>query len=146
MKIAKYNNELIDITKASREQILELKQVSNYSCPYCEEPVILKRGPKRTAHFSHLTCCTYEGHETESIEHQQAKTILSGWLLTQGATNIQLEFRIPQINRIADIYFEYNEKKYVFEIQKSIISQTLFDERNLDYGSLDINVIMDFYW
>ncbi|MEE1238169.1 MAG: competence protein CoiA family protein [Turicibacter sp.] len=144
MKIAKYNNELIDLTKVSREKVVELKQLSNYSCPYCEEPVILKQGPKRTAHFSHLTCCTYEGHETESIEHQQAKTILSGWLLTQGATNIQLEFRIPQINRIADIYFEYNEKKYVFEIQKSIISQTLFDERNLDYGSLDINVLWIF--
>lgn len=144
MKIAKYNNELVDLTKVSAEKIVELRKVSDYSCPYCEEPVILKQGPKRAAHFSHLTCCIYEGHETESVEHRHTKTILLDWLAIQGATNIQLEFRLPQINRIADIYFEYNEQKYVFEIQKSIISQNLFDERNLDYESLDINVLWIF--
>ena len=48
------------------------------------------------------------------------------------------------VNRIADIYFEWNEQKYVFEIQKSLMTPELFEQRNKDYRQSGIQVIWIF--
>ena len=59
-------------------------------------------------------------------------------------TLIKIEHRLPSIDRIADIYFEYKGKKFVLEIQKSMIDQVLFEERTRDYQKLGIEVIWIF--
>lgn len=144
MLTAKQNNQLVDLTQIPKKELAQLKLSSNYECPYCGSPVIFKQGPKRRAHFSHITPCDYDSHTHESEAHQLSKLVLSQWLINQGATSVQLEYRLSAVNRIADIYFEWNEQKYVFEIQKSLMTPELFEQRNKDYRQSGIQVIWIF--
>ena len=109
MLTAKQNNQLVDLTQIPKKELAQLKLSSNYECPYCGSPVIFKQGPKRRAHFSHITPCDYDRHTHESEAHQRSKLVLSQWLINQGATSVQLEYRLSAVNRIADIYFERND-------------------------------------
>lgn len=144
MLIAKQNNQLIDLRKVSSTDFSRLKLASNYACPYCGASVILKQGPKRRAHFSHKTSCDYKGHDHESEAHHLSKLVLEEWLSNQGVRTIKVEYRLAAINRIADIYFEYENEKYVLEIQKSMIDASLFHQRTNDYEKLGIRVIWIF--
>lgn len=144
MLIAKQNNQLIDLRKVSSTDFSRLKLASNYACPYCGASVILKQGPKRRAHFSHKTSCDYKGHDPESEAHHLSKLVLEEWLSNQGVRTIKVEYRLAAINRIADIYFEYENEKYVLEIQKSMIDASLFHQRTNDYKKLGIRVIWIF--
>ena len=144
MLIAKQNNQLIDLRKVSSTDFSRLKLASNYACPYCGASVILKQGPKRRAHFSHKTSCDYKGHDHESEAHHLSKLVLEEWLSNQGVRTIKVEYRLATINRIADIYFEYENEKYVLEIQKSMIDASLFHQRTNDYEKLGIRVIWIF--
>ena len=144
MLIAKQNNQLIDLRKVSSTDFSRLKLASNYACPYCGASVILKQGPKRRAHFSHKTSCDYKDHDHESEAHHLSKLVLEEWLSNQGVRTIKVEYRLAAINRIADIYFEYENEKYVLEIQKSMIDASLFHQRTNDYEKLGIRVIWIF--
>lgn len=144
MLIAKQKNQLIDLRKVSSTDFSRLKLASNYACPYCGASVILKQGPKRRAHFSHKTSCDYKGHDHESEAHHLSKLVLEEWLSNQGVRTIKVEYRLAAINRIADIYFEYENEKYVLEIQKSMIDASLFHQRTNDYEKLGIRVIWIF--
>ncbi len=144
MLIAKQNNQLIDLRNVSSTDFSQLKLASNYACPYCGASVILKQGPKRRAHFSHKTSCDYQGHDHESEAHYLSKLVLEQWLSNQGVRTIKVEYRLAAINRIADIYFEYGNEKYVLEIQKSMIDASLFHQRTNDYEKLGIHVIWIF--
>ena len=144
MLIAKQNNQLIDLRKVSSTDFSRLKLASNYACPYCGASVILKQGPKRRAHFSHKMSCDYKGHDHESEAHHLSKLVLEEWLSNQGVRTIKVEYRLAAINRIADIYFEYENEKYVLEIQKSMIDASLFHQRTNDYEKLGIRVIWIF--
>ena len=144
MLIAKQNNQLIDLRKVSSTDFSRLKLASNYACPYCGASVILKQGPKRRAHFSHKTSCDYKSHDHESEAHHLSKLVLEEWLSNQGVRTIKVEYRLAAINRIADIYFEYENEKYVLEIQKSMIDASLFHQRTNDYEKLGIRVIWIF--
>lgn len=144
MLIAKQNNQLIDLRKVSSTDFSRLKLASNYACPYCGASVILKQGSKRRAHFSHKTSCDYKGHDHESEAHHLSKLVLEEWLSNQGVRTIKVEYRLAAINRIADIYFEYENEKYVLEIQKSMIDASLFHQRTNDYEKLGIRVIWIF--
>ncbi len=144
MLTAKQNNQLIDLTQIPTADLPQLKQLSNYQCPHCGAPVIFKQGPKRKAHFSHLSSCDYEGHTHESEAHHLSKLVLSQWLMMQGALSVQLEYQFESIPRIADIYFEYQGQKYVLEIQKSMITSELFETRTGDYHKIGIQVFWIF--
>lgn len=144
MLIAKQNNQLIDLRKIKNIDFSQLKSASNYTCPYCGAAVIFKHGRKRRAHFSHRKSCKSNNHHHESEAHYTSKFLLKKWLDDQGVTLIKIEHRLPSIDRIADIYFEYKGKKFVLEIQKSMIDQVLFEERTRDYQKLGIEVIWIF--
>lgn len=142
---AKYQNQIIDLSKlSSKEMNFVVNHRKAFLCPDCNTSVILKCGPKKKPHFAHQTPCLYEYVENEGVAHRSAKRLLVSWLMIQGAVNVSEECRFPSINRIADLYFEYQDTPYVIEIQKSSISERVFKARNQDYQSLKIKVIWIF--
>lgn len=145
MLTAKLNNQLIDLTGLSRNEIIQKHQNHlPYICPHCEGDMILKYGMKKRAHFAHKVPCEYQCSESESEEHRISKFLLASYLERQGATSIRIEKRFQDILRIADLYFEWNHQAYVIEIQKSAISQSLFESRVQDYRSKGIEVLWVF--
>ncbi len=142
---ATIQNKLIDLTCVSKSELEVLHRHRwGYRCPNCQEPVVLKVGTKKRPHFAHRTLCTATASDSESQEHLLAKQLLKDWLITQGADAVGCEKRFIDINRVADLYFEYRGERYVLEIQKSHLSETTFKSRTLDYESKRIQVIWIF--
>ena len=145
MQRAVLGDVVIDLRKYSGEKIRCLKQnvETGFSCPYCSGELVLKAGTKNKAHFSHMSVCKYVFYERESEEHLQTKMLFANWL---ASLNIDacVEYQFPEIKRIADVYFEYKGEKYVFEIQKSSLSEREFCERTVGYQSLAITPIWIF--
>lgn len=137
------NQQDINLFKLSLPEIHELKQQTGFTCPHCKAPLQLKSGPKKRPHFSHLTVCQYQYHENESEGHFRAKTLLAHWLKNQGIEP-QIEKPLPHIRRVADVYFEFRSQKYAFEVQKSAISEALFEERTRAYEDAGIRVLWIF--
>lgn len=138
MRTAKRNNQVIHLDTYTAHQIQKLKTFQDYHCPYCNAPVRLKQGTKRRAHFAHIIPCHYHSYENESPEHQAAKKLLATWLQSQNI-NPQIEWRLPEIKRIADIYFVWEQQRYVLEIQKSPLTAAELEQRTKDYATLEIN-------
>ncbi|MDE5977626.1 MAG: competence protein CoiA [Turicibacter sp.] len=143
MLVAKQNNKLIDLREIPTKELVDLKRFSDYKCPQCGAPVIFRQGPKRRAHFSHLTPCDHY-HTSESEKHRISKEVLGEWLMTQGVSSMQIEYHLSEVNRIVDIYFEYKGLKYAFEIQKSMMAPELFKQRNQDYREAGVQAIWIF--
>ena len=142
---AKYQNQIIDLSKLSKSEMnFVVDHRKAFLCPHCNTSVILKYGPKKKPHFAHQTPCLYEYVENEGAAHRAAKRLLASWLMINGAVEISEEYRFSSINRIADLYFEFQDTAYVIEIQKSSISERVFKARNEDYQSLKIKVIWIF--
>lgn len=145
MLTAKLNETIIDLKPLSKSQIIEKYPLHlPYTCPDCEGELILKYGLKKRAHFAHKNPCDYAASESESKEHLFAKSLLFSYLERQGAVAITLEKRFKDISRIADLYFEWQGRPYVIEIQKSVLSQHAFESRTSDYQSKGIKVIWIF--
>jgi len=108
----------------------------------CQKPVVFKNGTRKRAHFSHEK----EGvsiSNPESAAHILVKHSLARWLEEQQVM-VEVEKRFPQIDRIADVYFEYQNLQYVLEIQKSPMSDAEFNQRVNDYQSINATVLWIF--
>lgn len=83
-----------------------------------------------------LFCCEEEGiygtFYYESEDHQHCKRILTDWLNKQKIDAL-CEYRIPGLDRRADIYFHYMGEAFVFEVQLSHMSPTVYSDRTRDY-------------
>ena len=143
MKKAKKEDKIIDLNYYSEQESEALKGQVGFLCPHCLAPVRFKKGPRRRAHFAHLTPCRYKYSESESEVHRLTKERFASWLKNQGIwPEVERHFR--EINRIADIYFEWNSNAYVIEIQKSAISESLFQARTEAYKKFEITVLWIF--
>lgn len=123
----------------TKEELRTHRKVNLYHCPICGEEVKLKVGNKIIPHFSHCkkTKCTSSG---ESEKHRSGKLALAN-ILKESRIQFEIECRFDCINRIADIYFVFENQKYVIEYQCSKISSDEVLARTTDYQSLDIKVI-----
>lgn len=142
MRKAMLGNKVIDLDKFTKPEIAQLKRRGDYICFSCKMPVIFRNGTRKRAHFSHVN----EGivvSNPESAAHIFVKHSIAKWLKKQGIAAI-VERRFPVVDRIADVYFEYKDAKYVVEIQKSSMSDAEFKQRVLDYGSIDATVLWIF--
>ncbi|WP_275579533.1 competence protein CoiA, partial [Brevibacillus laterosporus] len=108
-------------------------------CPICNNSVIYRNGSIRRKHFAHVSKCSYQYHEPETIEHLNGKVLLYNWLKHQPfVTNLKLESWIPETKQKPDIYFEMNKQRYAIEYQCSPITVKKIKERMNLYSVADI--------
>lgn len=121
------------------EQTLSTKHAQKgkiYYCPECAAPVRLRSGPHRTAHFYHTQSKKNCRQNQKTLEHLQLQIRL---LQLFGVENAAMEFRFPEIERIADIV--WHTERCVFEIQCSPISLLEAKQRCSDYQNAGYRLI-----
>ena len=106
---------------------IHLAQLKNWSqsdllyCPNCRGIVHVRGGPeKRTQiHFAHQKGECSWSTESETVRHLRGKIVLAEWLQKQfPQASISLEKRLPEPNRIADIFVTYADgRQWAFEFQ-----------------------------
>lgn len=112
-----------------------------FFCPGCCQPVILKQGRTRAAHFAHQpeSICTYQ-EQGESEEHREAKLAIYQALSTvPGVANLQLEHYLQDVR--PDLFFCYKGSNVAIEVQLSTLSIDLLERRTLAYASKHVAVL-----
>src|SRR5713226_814336 len=93
--------------EASVEQLQRWSREQALHCPNCRGVVHVRGGAeKRTQlHFAHQKGECAWSTEAESIRHARGKMVLAHWLREQfPQAMITLEERLPEPNRIADVF------------------------------------------
>ena len=142
MRRALLNDVVIDLERLTKFEITDINRNQNFVCERCYKPVVFKRGTRKRAHFAHVKA-GMAATSSESVAHKLVKEIMARWLRNQGI-HATVEHPFPVVSRIADVYFKYNSTGYVFEIQKSSISESEFKQRIFDYERLGIEIIWIF--
>lgn len=108
----------------------------DYICSECRERVRVRGGMHRQPHFYHLEPNRHCHLSGKTMPHLQTQ-----WAIYQALPEgeCQLEFRLPEINRIADV--AWHSQRIIFEVQCSLISAEEILKRNADYRSLNWEVV-----
>jgi competence protein CoiA len=115
------------------------KEDGPFFCINCNLPLILKKGDKKTHHFSHKANSECP-HENESVDHMIIKTeIYKSLLLADNVSNCELEKSFGE-NR-PDIYAEINGIPVAIEVQLSHLSVEKIEERTISYKNKGIYVL-----
>lgn len=142
VKRALLDDVLIDLERLTKSEIISINRNQNFLCEKCYKPVVFKNGIRKKAHFAHVKA-GIGATQPESAAHKLVKEVMAKWLRNQGI-HATVEHNFPVIERIADVYFKYQNAGYVFEIQKSSMSDAEFKQRILDYQRVDIEIIWIF--
>ncbi|HEY4387776.1 MAG TPA: competence protein CoiA family protein [Ktedonobacteraceae bacterium] len=136
---------------AEETQLTQLQQWSRAHtlyCPNCRGVVHLRGGPeKRTQlHFAHQKGECAWSTESESLRHMRGKSVLAHWLHSQfPRATISLEERLPEPNRIADIFVRHSDdRSWAVEFQCAPLDIEEWRKRHTAYrqaGILDIWII-----
>ncbi|MBF8808536.1 MAG: competence protein ComA [Enterococcus lacertideformus] len=123
---------MIAVDENGKEYIaIESQKQDLLICPACCEPVILKTGKQKIAHFAHQSrknCLGFS--EGETSEHLQLKTTLFEWCRTWlKDVTVQLEENLPSLNQRPDILCG----NLAIEIQCSMLSYKSVQERTKGY-------------
>ncbi|SDQ88827.1 competence protein CoiA [Virgibacillus salinus] len=125
----------------SKSEIKVLKEREEFSCPTCNEPVMMKAGTQMIPHFAHHSknnCPSSEGGE--GAYHERGKMLLYQWLKHQQLT-VQLEAYLPAIRQRPDILISINNKLVAIEYQCARVPVEQIRERNEGYLSVGITPI-----
>ncbi len=105
-------------------------------CPNCRGIVHVRGGPeKRTQiHFAHHKGECLWSTESETLRHLRGKIVLAEWLQKQfPQANVSLEKRLPEPNRIADIFVMFADGlQWAVEFQCAPLN---IDEWNLRHAA-----------
>lgn len=121
-------------------QLILAEDVHNkdgYSCPGCGEPVILRRGHHKIAHFAHRPGSQCRLGEGETAEHLLGKQQLFQWYQQQGR-HVELEVYLPSINQRPDLLLTDGNRRVAIEFQCSPLSLQRLLERNTGYRQCGI--------
>lgn len=132
MLLAKNNNRLV-LARA------DLKADGDYTCPGCQQPVILRCGKHKVPHFAHQKNALCGFSEGETREHLCGKKQIYEWAASQG-WQPQLEVYLPEIMQRPDLLLIVNGKRVAIEFQCSPLSLERLLERNAGYRRLNIKV------
>ncbi len=131
---------LAQLQQWSHEQVLH--------CPNCRGVVHVRGGPDKQMqlHFAHQRGECAWSTESESVRHAQGKAVLSQWLQAQfPQANVRLEERLPEPNRIADIFVAHTDgRRWAVEFQCAPLDVSEWTHRHSAYrkaGILDIWII-----
>lgn len=138
-----------------RETAKEWHRAGVLVCPLCDAPVVPVREYGRAnggwvqAYLRHKSICTttYQAHP-ESREHFAAKE----WIRRNAparygydVVSADLEVRMPEINRVADVCFTLADgERVIHEAQLAAISVDDLEARTNDYHSLGYAVVWHF--
>lgn len=136
------DQKIIDLEKLTKPEIMKLNRRQNFTCLTCKKPVVIKKGTRKRPHFAHEKEGVTIG-ASESATHLLVKHALAKWLQNQ-YIHATVEKRFTTIDRIADVYFQYENVAYAIEIQKSPMSDGEFEQRISDYRSVGITVLWVF--
>lgn len=114
---------------------------TGYSCPGCHEPVILRRGRHKIAHFAHRPGSQCQLGEGETAEHLLGKRQLLQWYRQRGE-QVELEVYLPQIAQRPDLLLIERGHRVAIEFQCSPLSLKRLRERNAGYRQCGIG----FHW
>ena len=101
----------------------------------CGSPVRLREGPLRHAHFYHIKKTPGCRQNGKSETHLQLQIYIKNLI-----PETNLEFRFPEINRIADV--AWPSEKIVFEIQCSPMSREEMQARYADYQKVGYQMVL----
>ena len=114
-------------------------------CPNCRGVVHVRGGPeKRTQiHFAHQKGECSWSTESETIRHSRGKIVLAEWLQKQfPQATISLEKRLPEPNRIADIFVTYADgRQWAVEYQCAPLDIAEWHTRHRAYFKANIRDI-----
>lgn len=143
----KITNELVNIFEYENPRKELVKE--DLECHLCGRDLIIKAGLIRIKHFAHKPdspcTCDYSRHR-ESYEHLFFKKLLSEKLGGEFSEYLdvkpKLEYPIHEVNRIADIVFEFpNGWLVAHEIQLSSITIEDLEKRTNDYRNAGVDVV-----
>ena len=112
---------------------------TGYCCPGCHEPVILRRGQHKIAHFAHRPVSQCQLSEGETTEHLLGKRQLFQWYRQQGRS-VALEVYLAQIAQRPDLLLTDGDQRVAIEFQCSPLSLHRLRERNAGYRQCGIAV------
>jgi hypothetical protein len=124
------------------EQLKDWSQKGLLYCPNCRGKVHVRGGPeKRTQiHFAHQKGECAWSTESETIRHLRGKLVLAEWLQKQfPQANVSLEKRLPEPNRVADIFVNYADgRQWAIEFQCAPLEIDEWIRRHKAYIKADI--------
>ena len=124
----------------------------SFTCPDCNEPVILRKGSIKKHHFAHKPDCvcnysTYNAGESE--EHMNAKMEIAESLSKHNHVHhCWIELPLKELGVRPDILFtpkRYNNVAVAVEVQRSDISIDIIRERTEKYYRANIYGDLDIY-
>ena len=126
----------------SHHDLQQLKQVNQFYCPQCKEPLLLKVGAIKIPHFAHLkhSYCDSLFSEGESTAHLTGKQQLFS-LFSKLQLSVILEPYLPHIQQRPDLLVTKGDKQYAIEFQCSKIATSLFERRTNGYFAEKIHPI-----
>ncbi|WP_075617317.1 competence protein CoiA [Paenisporosarcina indica] len=136
----KDHSEVFTITQhMSREQLLQLRNTSQFTCPQCENPLRLKIGKVVIPHFAHIVInnCLTSFSERESPGHLKGKQQLTEFFARTGC-EVAVEAYLPKIAQRPDLLIQQKGKRFAIEFQCSVISSEDVAKRNQGYKSINL--------
>lgn len=132
------------------EQLQRWSRERALQCPNCRGVVHVRGGPERRMqlHFAHQRGECAWSTEVESVRHARGKMILASWLHDQfPQATITLEERLPEPNRIADIFVVHaGGQRWAIELQCAPLDVDEWRHRHEAYrkaGIVDIWIVGD---
>ncbi len=136
------DSHLVVAEEAPLEQLQRWSQERLLYCPNCRGVVHVRGGPeKRTQlHFAHQKGECAWSTESESVRHMRGKIVLAEWLRRQfPRTNLSLEERLPEPNRIADIFVTHSDgQRWAIEFQCAPLDVDEWKLRHAAYRNANI--------
>jgi hypothetical protein len=124
------------------EQLQQWSRERSLHCPNCRGVVHMRGGTdKRTqVHFAHQKGECAWSTEAESVRHMRGKVVLANWLRAQfPQATITLEERLPEPNRIADIFVAHEDgRRWAIEFQCAPLDIEEWQRRHDAYRQANI--------
>ncbi len=120
--------------------VLLAQKGNDYFCLECNGRVRVRSGKLLRAHFYHIQDATSCRQAGKSEEHVAIQRLIRQQIGIEASVE---EMRFENVGRVADV--AWPDKKLIFEVQCSPISQLEIQERNRDYMACGWDVIWILY-
>lgn len=124
---------------AQRHVACEAPRGPDYSCPYCRQPVVLKRGAKRIPHFAHRpgADCPHQGETSEHLAMKDA--VWTALRDLPWVTECELEWVVGE--RRADVWVRTSDGlRVAVECQVSPLPEEEYVAKVHAYRAHEVNV------